>query len=70
MFLSYVEYLWINFELSISVEDAFYGVTIGYGSDNAIVMVGRKNFFSRIREAPTCAGLGLYVRGRIEDPPP
>ena len=59
---------WINFELSISVEDAFYGVTIGYGSDNAIVMVGKKNFLSRIREPPTGVGLGLCVPGRVEDP--
>ena len=31
-------------------------------------MVGRKNFLSKIREAPTGAGLGLCVPGQVEDP--
>ena len=39
-----------------------------YGSDSARVMVGRKNFLSRVREAPTGVGLGLCVPGQDEDP--
>ena len=62
-----LQYFWISFELSISVEGTFYGITVGYVSDNASVMVGRKNFLSRIREAPTGVGLGLCMPGRDKD---
>ena len=64
-FFFVLQYFWINFNFSGC--DILWS-NYRYGSDNASVMVGRKNFLSRVREAPTGVGLGLCVPGRDEDP--